>query len=304
MKSTTMNNMKGCAETLSEEILVRLGHPVLVLCSAIGMAIVSILTITILTISKLMGPTIRIASTKHTPNLELPYDCDSPIFMSHVWSTGQAKTHAIARKLQLLLPTLKVWLDVDSLNDEAMLEDAVKSAAFFFLYYCEGYFKSINCRREIYAAVKMNKPIIVVFSGDESIQGVLREECTQYCDNEKIGSILPSLLGTNSRNSIDGPVQWLDEGSFFASALGRIYHRFFRCLPHYIKHQNEVEQGIIVPGAIGSVSLDHSTKRLVMEDIIGCVELIDELKSMSGKSYFISTIDATVFFYTTMKDLK
>jgi hypothetical protein len=269
---------------------------VLVLCLAFGMAIASTLTIAILTIRKLMGPTIRMASTKHTPNLELPNDCDSHIFMSHVWSTGQAKTHAIARKLQLLLPTLKVWLDVDSLNDVSMLEDSVKSTAVFFLYYSEGYFKSTNCRREIYAAVNMSKPIIVVFSGDESILDVMREECTRYCDNDKVGSILQSMLGTNSRNSIDGPIQWLDEGSFSAAALGRIYHRIFRCLPHYIKHQNEVEQGIIVPGAMGSVSLDHSINLLVIEDNIGCVELIDELKSMDGQSNCISTIDATTYF--------
>ena len=166
------------------------GASVLVLCLAFGMAIVSILTIAILTIRKLMGPTIRMVSTKQAPNLELPHDCESHIFMSHVWSTGQDKTHVIARKLQLLLPSLKVWLDVDSLTDMSLLEDAVDSSAVFFLYYSEGYFKCTNCRREIYAAVEMNKPSILIFFGDEStILDVMKEECTQYCDSDKVESI-------------------------------------------------------------------------------------------------------------------
>lgn len=39
-------------------------------------------------------------ATGYQVNLELPLSCDYHIFMSHIWSTGQDKCHAIARKLQ------------------------------------------------------------------------------------------------------------------------------------------------------------------------------------------------------------
>ena len=182
----------------------------LVVCLTLGMAIISMLSILILSVCNILAPSVRIVSKGDAPNLELPHDCESHIFMSHVWATGQAKTHAISRKLQLLLPGLKVWLDVDSLTDISLLEESVKSTAIFVLYYSEGYFKSTNCRREIYVAIKYSKPIILIFSGDGSVLEIMKEECShQHCDSDKVDTILSSLLrgDEDSSTSSTGPIQ-------------------------------------------------------------------------------------------------
>ena len=62
------------------------------------------------------------------PNLALNSDSDSEFhaFFSHVWSTGQAKSHAIVRKMQSMKPGVKIWLDVDGIDSSGgNLEQAV-----------------------------------------------------------------------------------------------------------------------------------------------------------------------------------
>lgn len=119
------------------------------------------------------------------------------------------------------------------------------STAVFILYYSDGYFKSTNCRSEIHTAIEMSKPINLIFPSDRSMLDVIKEECSQYCDKDKVDSILSRLLGDDSDSvSINGPIQWLDEGSFHAAAFGRIYNRILLYLPYYIKNMNELEQGI------------------------------------------------------------
>ena len=273
---------------------------ILVVCLTLSMAIITILSIFILAVRNILAPSVRIISTGNAPNLELPHDCNSHIFMSHVWATGQAMTHVISRKLQLLLPGLKVWLDVDSLHDISLLEESVKSTAIFVLYYSEGYFESRNCRREIYAAIKFNKPIILIFSGEGAVLNTMREECSQHCDSDKVGTILSKLLSLrgdeDSTSTRTGPIQWHDEGSFSAAALGQIYHRIFLCLPYYIKNKKELAQGIMVPGTMDPISLYNPISILVLEENIGCLELVDELKTLVSlrESNLISVIDASV----------
>eukprot|EP00551_Chaetoceros_affinis_P013020 CAMPEP_0203687050 /NCGR_PEP_ID=MMETSP0090-20130426/49378_1 /ASSEMBLY_ACC=CAM_ASM_001088 /TAXON_ID=426623 /ORGANISM="Chaetoceros affinis, Strain CCMP159" /LENGTH=318 /DNA_ID=CAMNT_0050556299 /DNA_START=2876 /DNA_END=3828 /DNA_ORIENTATION=+ len=83
----------------------------------------------ILAIKKVKEPITYMSSTGYPPNLELPEECSYHMFMSHVWGTGQAQTHAIVRKLQLFMPGLKVWLDVDELTDISNLEESVSDSA-------------------------------------------------------------------------------------------------------------------------------------------------------------------------------
>jgi nucleoside-triphosphatase THEP1 len=64
--------------------------------------------------------------------------------------------------MQLLLPGLRIWLDVDSLDDIGQLETAVTDAAVIVVFLSRGYFSSRNCRREIYAALHRNQPVVCV----------------------------------------------------------------------------------------------------------------------------------------------
>jgi hypothetical protein len=246
-------------------------------------------------------------SSGYAPNLELPEHCNFHVFMSHVWGTGQAKTHAIARKLQLFLPGLKVWLDVDELQDISKLEESVAESAVFILYYSGGYFRSKNCLREIYAAVKLDKPVILLYEGDESILEEMKEECLSNCDSNNgeqdcpgAGLILEKLLGDRNMLHTDpcmyGPIQWLNEGSFSAAAKNRIYSRILSYLPCYKRHPNLLqEQGIKVPGELGEVVLDSPINLFVYGDNHGCSDVAEELKTMlqnQGESVLVTINDA------------
>jgi hypothetical protein len=142
---------------------------ILVVILSLGMLLLTVSSIIILAINKITAPTVRMVSSGYAPDLELPEHCNFHIFMSHVWGTGQAKTHDITRKLQLFLPGLKVWLDTDELQDIRKLEELITESAVFILYYSKGYFQSKDCRHEVYAAIKLDKPIILLYEGDESI---------------------------------------------------------------------------------------------------------------------------------------
>jgi hypothetical protein len=60
--------------------------------------------------------------------------------------TGQDQTHAIVRQLQLKMPSIKIWLDVDNLNNLGNLEDSVGVSVAFIVFLSKGYFRSKNCR--------------------------------------------------------------------------------------------------------------------------------------------------------------
>jgi hypothetical protein len=114
------------------------------------------------------------------PNLALNSDsnCEFHAFFSHVWSTGKAKSHAIVRKMQLIMPGVKIWLDVDDIDSSGgNLEQAVTGSRVFIVFVSKGYFASYNCRREIYTAMRLGKPVIVIYEGDRSMLESIMHEC-------------------------------------------------------------------------------------------------------------------------------
>ena len=245
-------------------------------------------------INVITAPSIRLISSGFKPNLELPNDYTSHAFVSHVWASGQAKTHAIVRKLSLLLPGTKFWLDVDDLKALDELENSVSEAAVFLLYYSEGYFRSTNCRRELYAAIEFEKPIILIFQGDEDeVLSEIMTECEMHCkmpltkaisEKSETGNAMSAFLMADdfdiemvesprgvipdkthfNRMSIlndllkDEPIRWLNEGAFSAACVRLISERMFSYLPYYAKHPEAISDGLRVPGEIGSVFLDSA----------------------------------------------
>ena len=61
-------------------------------------------------------PILRDARTMETPVLLLGAGKRYHLFLSHVWSTGQDQCAVIKRQLQLLLPGIVIFLDVDDLR--------------------------------------------------------------------------------------------------------------------------------------------------------------------------------------------
>ena len=95
------------------------------------------------------------------------------LFVSHVWKTGQDQTHTLVRQLQLMLPGIRIWLDVVNLDDIGKLEEVMANAAVMLIFLSSGYFASHNCRREVYAALTNNKPIEAMIEADKDKGGEL-----------------------------------------------------------------------------------------------------------------------------------
>ena len=74
------------------------------------------------------------------------------VFLSHNWDNQDAVA-TIKRQLQLLLPDVAIFLDVDDLVSIEHLEAHVEqSASMLVLLGSERYFRSANCLRELEAA--------------------------------------------------------------------------------------------------------------------------------------------------------
>lgn len=54
--------------------------------------------------------------------------------------------HTLVRQLQLVLPGVRIWLDVVNLEDISKLEEAVDDAAVIVVFLSKNYFASANCR--------------------------------------------------------------------------------------------------------------------------------------------------------------
>ena len=61
-------------------------------------------------------------ATSQLPELPLAAGCKFHLFLSHVWSSGQDQAAVIKRQLQLCLPGVSIFLDVDDLEDISALE--------------------------------------------------------------------------------------------------------------------------------------------------------------------------------------
>lgn len=267
----------------------------LVVLIGVGLLIGTLGFVAVLVLKKIKAPIVRVVKTGYAPNLELPGKCTHHAFISHVWSTGQATTHTIVRKMQLLLPGLKIWLDIDSLSDISLLEECVEQSVVFILFYSSKYFQSKNCRREVYEAVLLDKPIILLHEGGEKVLEEIREECHKYCQGDGLNTpdatiVLQKIFGPfhgdpslSEAYEATGPIQWLKESAYSAAALNRIYLRIMSHLPHYMKYPKELEGGLTIPGELGPISLKTKVNILICKHNYGCLELAEEIKKTLPK---------------------
>jgi len=120
-----------------------------------------------------------VRSTKQPPTLTLDVGKHWHLFLSHNWANQDA-VHTIKRQLQLLLPTIRAFLDVDDLDNVDALEAhiAASTAVLVFLGSPQ-YFASKNCLREL--AASQSTPLVRVHDADETKGGapldILRAKC-------------------------------------------------------------------------------------------------------------------------------
>ena len=77
---------------------------------------------------------LHIVGTNKPPDLTLPEGKNWHIFLSHTWKTGQDQVSVIKHQLRAVLPGVRVWLDVDELDDLGKLEEFVHGSAMVLVF--------------------------------------------------------------------------------------------------------------------------------------------------------------------------
>ena len=240
-----------------------------------SMLFVTIISLVIVTINTKNAPTIRLAKTGYEPNLELPKHIDYHAFLSHVWHTGQGKTHAIVRKLQLHVPGIRVWLDVDDLENIGMLEKSVANCVVVVIFYSKGYFESRNCRRELYAAVEQNKPILVLYDGQDGTVEEMKERCRKYCTDTMTPAAVLERFSTAEH------ILWLSAKYYSTESMKLVSKHIFKLLPYFQRQQTVLNKGLLLAGTLESVNLSSKLDILVCKDNIGCMEVAEEVVALA-----------------------
>ena len=118
------------------------------------------------------------------PQLKLPQECKWHLFLSHTWANGQDQCAKIKTGLRLCVRKMKIFLDVDDLEDLQFLERDVKSTAVVMLFLTKSYFKSANCQRELRASEREDKPLILLRETAPSKGGLLVPALIEECPEE------------------------------------------------------------------------------------------------------------------------
>jgi len=130
--------------------------------------------------------------------------------------------------------------------------------------------------------VAFEKPIIVVYEGDDSVMGKMKEECAKYCTEKyhnegiDINHVLENILAKD-------PICILKAGSFSAETLKLVYLRLLRSLPFYRnkKRREVLDKGLHMPRDLGEVgSLTCRTKIMVCEQNVGAFALAKEIQAL------------------------
>tara|TARA_B100000795_G_scaffold74807_1_gene53059 strand:- start:1167 stop:3974 length:2808 start_codon:yes stop_codon:yes gene_type:complete len=167
--------------------------------------------------------TLRLRATNDAPTLELREGHRYHTFLSHIWSTGQDQVRGIKGQLQLLMPGIKVFLDVDDLQDISKLEDYIERSGSVLFFLSRRYFVSRNCLREIRASLDKKKPLILVNEADKTKGGQAVAKARAECPEDLRAPIF------DGRN----PITWLRIADFQLLSLKLICHEILSATPLY-----------------------------------------------------------------------
>jgi hypothetical protein len=84
------------------------------------------------------------------------------LFLSHTWATGQNQMQALKKELTLLVPSLKIFLDVEDLTNLGDLEALIENSEVVLIFLSSGYFSRWNCLREVRQALVAKKDVILL----------------------------------------------------------------------------------------------------------------------------------------------
>lgn len=147
-------------------------------------------------------PVLRLKETGRPPELTLARGERFHLFLSHRWAflgrnSGQDQVAVLKRQLQLMLPGVRVFLDVDDLEDIGKLEASVRESAVFLVFLSAGYFESANCMREVREALRCDKPVVLLHETDAERGGAELRELRASCEARVGAEVLEFLFGTD-----------------------------------------------------------------------------------------------------------
>ncbi|EOD23484.1 hypothetical protein EMIHUDRAFT_239574 [Emiliania huxleyi CCMP1516] len=193
---------------------------------------------------------LRVEKTGLLPVLSLAEGHRYHLFLSHIWATGQDQVAVIKRRLATLLPGASIFLDVDDLlsadNLEASAYDLpassnaahIAESTVVLVFLSAGYFKSRNCLRELRAALKEEKPLLLVHESNPSKGGAPLEQLQQECPLELRDAVFgppppdQRLSGDHGAMRI---VPWHRLNRFQLESLRLIAEATLSHTPHYRK---------------------------------------------------------------------
>ena len=129
-------------------------------------------------------PSVRLMATGQTPELELHSGLRFHLFLSHIWSSGQDQMATVKRELQLLLYGVRVFLDVDDLEEIGQLDTYVKQSQSMLFFLSKGYFFSANCKKEIAATLANGNPIMLLRETDPARGAAPMEQLLTDCPDD------------------------------------------------------------------------------------------------------------------------
>lgn len=127
---------------------------------------------------------LKLKRTRAPPVITIRQEHQYHLFLSHVWSTGQDQVAVIKRQLLRMVHGMKIFLDVDDLQDIGALEAYIDETMVVLVFLSRGYFTSRNCLREARASMQRNKPILLVHETDASKGGFTLEEARAECPED------------------------------------------------------------------------------------------------------------------------
>ena len=239
-------------------------------CNMVGMALFfGMLGYQVLT--RRDTPTIRLVDSAALPELSLGPTQRYHIFLSHVWSSGQDQAATIKRQLQLLLPGVTCFLDVDNLEDISMLEQYIDETSCVLVFLSKGYFFSKNCLRELDHALALKKPLILLHEADLSHGGADLATITAECESR----------GRTAVFNAGGPIlTWQRIAEFQIVVLRQIAGQMLHATPAYRRLDEPPE--VYVPGDLSMQAFVFSapTSLFVSGWNPGAINIAEELKEV------------------------
>lgn len=114
-------------------------------------------------------------------------------FISHQWGRGQDQARAIKSQLSMLVPGLRIFLDIDDLTSIGKLEAFIDATDVIIVFLagstvngierCD-YMRSANCIRELRRAVETNKRIVFVKETDPQHGSISMETHRRDCPED------------------------------------------------------------------------------------------------------------------------